>query len=79
MELPFFLFLYVIANAALNHIENGNLLIRWTVQSRNVCINYLRMDICNTSGKLCLPLQRVRKIHNYFYKNPSYYVMKLDA
>ena len=44
MKLPFFLFLYVIADAVLNHIENGNLLIRWTIQSRNVCMDYLRMS-----------------------------------
>ena len=37
------------------------------------------MDICNTSGKFRFPLQRVRKIHNYFDKKPSYYAMKLDA
>ena len=70
MELPFFLFLYVITNAALNHIENGNLLIRWTVQSRNVCINYLRMDSCNTFGQFHLSLHGVWGIHNYFHKIP---------
>jgi hypothetical protein len=79
MELPFFLFLYVIANAALNHIENGNLLIRWTVQSRNVCINYLRMNNSNTFGQFHLSLCGVRKIHNYFYKNPSRHAIKSNT
>ena len=67
MELPFFLFLYVIADAVLNHIENGNLLIRWTIQSRNVCMDYLCMSNSNTFGQLHLSLRGVRKIHNYFY------------
>lgn len=79
MELPFFLFLYVIADAVLNHIENGNLLIRWTIQSRNVCMDYLRMSNSNTFGQLLLSLRGVRKIHNYFYKNPSRHAIKSNT
>ena len=70
MELPFFLFLYAIVDAALNRIENGNFLICWTVQPRNVCMDYLRMNSSNSFGKLYLSLNGMRKVHNYFYKNP---------
>lgn len=74
-----FLFLYFSADVFLDRIKKGDLLLRWTFQPRNICMDHLCMDGRNTLGKFLLPLLGIWKMNDHFYIDPPYQVIKLDA